>query len=380
MNMINKVRYSGRVQSGLLLSAVFLCSAYSAQSQQLAPESERMAKLIPGPVDVSIKEWKVPTAGNVHDGRGGNVHDVSVAPDGSIWYAGQRAKVVGRFDPKTETFKEYTVDGNPNDLVVNKKDGSIMYASRRPHHIGKIDPKTGKISDYQMPSRNVRNSETGQSSTEQPFGPHTPAFDQKGNVWFTVGPRMEGSTNMLGMLNPATGEFKYGNSEIPASKGNSYGIVVNSKGVPFFTIYRTNKLGSIDPVTLRIQEYEMPNPEASARRLAITPDDVIWYADSDRGYLGRLDPKTGEFKEWPTPSGPKSHPYGITTVGDIVWYSETAAPNTVVRFDPKTEKFQSWALPSGGGVVRNMTADPQGNLWLALSGINAIGKVEIRNR
>jgi virginiamycin B lyase len=48
-----------------------------------------------------------------------------------------------------------------------------------------------------------------------------------------------------------------------------------------------------------------------------------------------------------------------------------------VRFDPKTEKFQTWTIPSGGGIVRHMMATPNGNLVLALSGVNRVALVEI---
>jgi streptogramin lyase len=102
-------------------------------------------------------------------------------------------------------------------------------------------------------------------------------------------------------------------------------------------------------------------------RLAIGPDDAIWYSDFARGYLGRLDPATGEVKEWLSPSGPKSQPYGIVFTKDAVWYGESAAkPNTIVRFDPKTEKFQSWAIPGGGDIVRNMDVDRDGNPAIAV--------------
>jgi len=82
--------------------------------------------------------------------------------------------------------------------------------------------------------------------------------------------------------------------------------------------------------------------------------------------------------EWPSPGGARSQPYGITAVGDAIWYSESnTEPNTLVRFDIKTQTFQTWAIPSGGGVVRNMVATPDGNLWLACSGVNKIAFVEI---
>jgi len=155
--------------------------------------------------------------------------------------------------------------------------------------------------------------------------------------------------------------------------------VISSRGVPFFVEFGSNKIASIDPDTMAITEYPLPNADTRPRRVAITSDDVLWYADYSRGYLGRFDPRTGEATEWPSPGGPKSQPYGITAYNDIIWYSESAVrPNTLVRFDPKTQKFQTWAIPSGGGVVRNMMATKEGNLVIAESGVNKVALVEVQ--
>jgi virginiamycin B lyase len=157
-------------------------------------------------------------------------------------------------------------------------------------------------------------------------------------------------------------------------------MVVSSKNEVFFCLFRTNKLAKIDKNTMQITEYTLPNPATRPRRIAITPDDRIWYGDYSRGYLGVFDPKTGASKEWPSPSGAGSQPYGIVAVGDIVWYSESGVnKNTLVRFDPKTEKFQTWLIPSGGGVVRNMSAAPNGDVWMATSGVNGIAVAEVKN-
>ncbi len=144
-------------------------------------------------------------------------------------------------------------------------------------------------------------------------------------------------------------------------------------------LFGTNKVARLDPDTMAVREYTLPNADSRPRRIAITSDDMIWYADYSRGYLGRLNPASGEVKEWPSPSGPESQPYGITVTKDIVWYNESGIrPNTLVRFDPKTEKFQSWIIPSGGIVVRNMMANKEGNLVLACSGANRVALVEIK--
>jgi virginiamycin B lyase len=156
-------------------------------------------------------------------------------------------------------------------------------------------------------------------------------------------------------------------------------MVFDSKGTPWFVQFGVNKLASIDPNTMAIKEYTLPNADTRPRRIAITSGDILWYADYGRGYLGRFDTKTGAVKEWPSPGGPQSQPYGIVGLKDAVWYSESGvSPNTLVRFDPKTEKFQTWLIPSGGGVVRNMMATRDGNLVMACSGRNRVALVDIK--
>ncbi len=313
------------------------------------------AVLIPGEVRVSIKEWQVPTPGS-------RPHDPLFAPDGSVWYTGQMANVLGRFDPKTNQFKEYrlkTPMSGPHGLVADKE-GNIWFTANFKSYIGKLDPKTGEVTEFPMPDPKAHD-------------PHTLLFAPNGNIYFTI----QGA-NMVGRLNPKTGEVKLADS--PTAKSNPYGMVVSSKGEPFFVEFGSNKVARIDPDTLAIHEYILPHEDSRPRRVAITPDDAIWYSDYSRGYLGRLDPKSGKVTEWASPGGPKSKPYGITAVGDVIWYNESnTKPNTIVRFDSKTEKFQTWVIPSGGGVVRNMVHTPEGNLWLACSGVNGIAFVEVKN-
>ncbi|PYN12685.1 MAG: cytochrome C, partial [Candidatus Rokuibacteriota bacterium] len=146
----------------------------------------------------------------------------------------------------------------------------------------------------------------------------------------------------------------------------------------FYVPFGTNKVGSVDPKTLEIREYPLPDPASRPRRIAITGDDIVWYSDFSRGYLGRLDPTTGKVTEWQSPSGPKSEPYGISAINDVIWYSESGStPNTVVRFDPKAAKFQSWAIPGGGNIVRNTSVTRDGDFVLANSLANEVTLVQI---
>ena len=193
-----------------------------------------------------------------------------------------------------------------------------------------------------------------------------------GILWFTVE-----SGNFIGRLDPKTGEVKL--KEVPTPNAVPYGIVVSSKGVPYFCEFGTNKLASVNPDDdgdHRVRAARggaSPSAGDHQRTMSsITPTTA-------RGYLGRFDTKTGKQEEWASPGGPESKPYGIAATPDgAVWYSESGMrPNTIVRFDPKMRSFASWPIPSGGGVVRNMVATPEGDLYIACSGANKVGIVKI---
>lgn len=338
----------------LPMDQVALVSEYLAKNfpEQLRPP----AVVVAGRVSVSIKEWVVPTLGS-------RPHDPEPGPDGTVWWAGQFASVLGRLDPKTGEMKEYptkTPASGPHGLEVDKS-GNVWFTANYKAYVGKLDPKTGDVTEYPTGDPEARD-------------PHTPIFDNEGILWYTL----QGS-NMVGRLDPKTGQTKL--VKVPTPRSSPYGMVVSSKNVPFFVEFGANKIASIDSTTMEIKEYTLPIPESRPRRVAITSDDVLWYTDYPRGYLGRFDPKTGRTGEWPSPGGPRSQPYGIAALNDVIWYSESGVrPNTLVRFDPKTETFQTWVIPAGGGVVRNLKATDDGKLVLAESGVNRVAVVEIKER
>ena len=302
---------------------------------------------------IPIKEWDVPTANS-------RPHDPAVAPDGSLWYTGQRANKLGRLDPRTGQFKEYslrTPDSGPHGLVADRN-GNIWFTAISKGYVGKLDPDTGDIREYRAPSG-------------REIDPHTPVFDQQGILWFT-----NEESNVIGRLDPKSGGMKL--IAVPTPHAVPYGIVVNSRGVPFFCEFGINNLASIDPKTMAVTEYHLPQG-ARPRRLSLAADDSIYYTDYARGYLGHFMPATRKVEEWPSPHGSGSEPYGIAISSDgTVWYSETGInPNTLVRFNPKTKAFSSTPIPSGGGVIRNMVATKDGKLYLACSGVNKVAVADI---
>ncbi len=307
---------------------------------------ERRPVLLSGPATVEITEWLVPTLGQ-------RSRDPAEAPDGSIWWTGMWASLAGRLDPTTGEMEEFQLplEARPHTIVPDQE-GYIWYTGNSNATIGKLDPGTGEITEYQTQARD----------------PHSAVFHPNGQLYFTAQ-----QAGMLGRLNPETGEL----TEV-ATEPRPYGIQVDSKGTVWVAYNGTNKLGALDPETMEVRYYEVPNEASRIRRLGISSDDMIWYGNSTMGRIGRLDPSTGEIQEWPSPSGPDSHPYALAVVDDVIWYNESARrPDALVRFDPRTEEFQSWPIPSGVGIIRNMWVTEDGNLLIHQSSSNRVGLVRI---
>jgi virginiamycin B lyase len=316
------------------------------------PKNDRAPTLVPGDATIGFKEWTPPTLGQ-------RPRDPLQTADGTIWWAGMYASLVGRLNPATGEMREYPLDptARPHSII-DDASGNIWYTGNGNGTVGKLEPATGKITVYRMPDPNARD-------------PHTPLFNRAGDLWFTLQ-----NSNMLGRLVPASGEIKL--VTMPTPNARPYGIKEDSQGLLWIAYNGSNKIARVNPATWEIREFATPTPATRIRRLALTSDDTVYYVDSARGYLGRLDPKTGAIKEWPSPSGPASHPYAIEVVDDIVWYNESnQRPDALVRFDPKTEKFQSWAIPSGVGIIRHMRVTPDGNLVIHQSSTNTIGLVTL---
>lgn len=308
-------------------------------------------------VDVKFDEWMTPS-------KPAYPHDPAVAPDGSVWYTAQRASTIGRFDPASGQFKEFalpTPNSGPHGLQPDKN-GNIWYTGNAAGLIGMVDAKTGTVTEYKMPNPKAKD-------------PHTIAFLPDGRLFFTVQ-----AGNFIGTLDPKVPGGAIRLVESPTANSRPYGVRLDSKGVPFFDEFNSNKIASADPKTLIIREYPLPSKDARPRRIAIGKDDTVWYGDYARGFLGHLDPKTGKVEEFQSPGGAESMPYAIDVTADgAVWYVETGddQKNVLVRFNPETKKFLTWPVPGGGGTVRNMDIDKAGNLWLAESGVGKIARVRI---
>jgi virginiamycin B lyase len=303
---------------------------------------------------VDIREWLVPweksePTGAFMDSRG------------RVWFAGFSDSYIANFSPETAEFNRYDLRKGtaPAALLVDEED-RIWYASNKRRYIGMLDPGTGRVAEIEMPDRKAKQ-------------PRSLAFDQNGDIWFTVE-----DGNFVGRLK--VDDQSIALIPVPTSKSRPYGITVNSINQPWVASSGNNTLLSIDPVEMTIAEIVLPNPDSRTRRIVTTSDDMVWYADFERGQLGRYDPGRDEFTEWLMPGGPDSRPFGMAVDrDDRLWIVETGSiPNRLIGFDAAAESFLTESdIPSGAGSVGELHySEANGEVWFATAS-NYIGRAKI---
>lgn len=328
----------------LVTLALVLTAAPLAAQAPPAGASQMAAK---------ITEWTVPWEKT-------RPRDPYLDAKGQVWFVGQVGNYVARLDPVSGKFDKFVIDSgtHPHNLIVDKQ-GQVWYAGNRNGMIGRLDGATGKIHRYPMPDQAVRD-------------PHTLVFDKTGdNIWFTAQ-----QSGYVGRLATKTGKIDL--VKIPASNSRPYGIVIDSKGTPWFNLFGTNTIGSVDPKSLELKTWTLAHEGTRNRRIAVTHDDQIWYVDFTRGFLGHLDPRSGKVEEFAAPGGQTSFPYamGADEYGRV-WFVETGAkPNRLVGFDPGTKKFFSNTPvgESGGVTVRHMVWDSKAKAFWFGTDANTIGR------
>lgn len=318
------------------LSALVILTlvAFSVQDEDrsASPFNDQTADII-----VSVDEWDVP----FDDTRS---RDPFVAPDGTIFFAGQRADYIGYFNTDSEEFDYHELeDGAGPHTVVVAEDGTVWYAGNRARHIGQMDAATGEITKYEMEDDHARD-------------PHTFAFDSEGNIWFTA----QGG-NGVGYFDVSTGEAEV--IPVPTEGARPYGIVMDPDNErPWIALFGTNKIATVDPETMELEEIELPREEIRPRRLDVTSDGNVWYGDYATGHIGRYNPEDGSTTEWEMPDGGESQPYAVRTDDqDRVWFSASGLePNKLVAFDTRSEEFvASREIESASGAIRNVVFDDQ---------------------
>jgi virginiamycin B lyase len=282
--------------------------------------------------------------------KGDGPHDVAPAPDGTVWYTGQRAGVLGRLDPKTGKVDRIKLgeESAPHGVVVGS-DGAVWVADGGLNAILRVDPDTREIRRWPLPPK-------GDGANL-----NTAAFDGKGRLWFT------GQSGIFDRLDPNTGDMKVWDA--PRGSG-PYGITATPDGQIWYVSLAGSYLGRPNLESGEVTVIDPPAKGSGTRRVWSDSSGRLWVSEWNAGTLSAYDPQQKSWRTWALP-GEGAHAYAVYVDDENkVWVSDFST-NAILRFDPKTEKFQSFPSTRDGVNVRQM-AGRRGEAWGAESGADRL--------
>jgi streptogramin lyase len=273
-------------------------------------------------------------------------HDVIIDKSGIVWYSSFGEQNLGRLDPRTGKVTEFPVAEHKPDFPTGSlglrsdPQGNLWLGNMYQATIVKFDPKTETFKYW--PLEGDENIDAAQINMVSPQ--HS---DVDGKLW-TQNNGFAG----IHRLDIATGKFETWEpfKGVPGPH-NIYDVIPDSHNNAYFTDFRQRHIGRIDAKTGEIKLYEIPTPNSAPRRGTMDAQDRLWFGEYRGDRIGMLDTRTGQFKEWPV--APKwSSPYDVITDRNGEAWTGSMLSDQVTRLNPATGEAINYLLPRTTNIRR----------------------------
>ena len=299
--------------------------------------------------------------------------------NGIVWFTESNASKLARFDPITDTFKEYPVPGVGDMWGITIDDQGNIWVTQyslkgsvspggaiEPGGSGRLirfDPNNGNFTVIIIPTPGAF-----------PFRLTT---DAAGRIWFT-----ELLGNQIGYYDPSSGKTRV--YSVPTPFAGPADLTFDSHGILWFTEAYNESVAKFDPGTATFAEYHFSSLDpteyvGSPVGISVTQDGIVWVADHGGNWIVEFNSTSHNVTLYPT-HFPPPEVYPISLVNDLlvdrqgkVWFAEHGG-NSIGYLDPGTHKMVEFAIPTGPiSTALWLALAPNGDLWFTEWSSNKIG-------
>jgi streptogramin lyase len=134
-------------------------------------------------------------------------------------------------------------------------------------------------------------------------------------------------------------------------------------------------------------EYDLPRETIQPHDVVVDDKGIAWYSSFGLQNLGRLDPRTGKVTEFPIETSKPGFPTGLLGLrqdreGNL-WLGNMYQAR-IVKFDRKTQKFTSWKLPPEQDIdaaqinmVSPQSSHVDGKVWTQNNGFAGVHRLDL---
>jgi virginiamycin B lyase len=228
------------------------------------------------------------------------------------------------------------------------------------------DTRTREFSVFELPK-----TKTGNASG------NTMRVHPNGTVWLnSIG------GNQVIRLDPRTRQFTF--FDVPAGvkagrTANPYGMAIAGDDMIWFAENAMNKMGRINPVTGKIDEFDIPVEDSVPRKMGTDAEGNIWVGLHGAGKLMKIDYKTTKMTVYTPPSEDAGvYLADVDLKHNLIWVSLQHV-DKIARFDPKTETWVEFPLASAESDARRIEVDQNNpnRIWWSGNLSGRVGYIEL---
>jgi len=273
---------------------------------------------------------------------------------GKFWITGGLSSTLLTFDIKTKKFEVHEIGGDalyPHTIRRDTK-GIMWFTLPASNQIGRFDPKAGKFTLIDTPSNGFW---CWLTDALFPTILKIASWFPKKNVHLWL------SHHWWTGLGRKIMNFPYGIDVHPQT------------GDIWYSKLYANKIGRIDPKTLKATEFD--TPMSGPRRLRFDSKGTLWIPSFNEGGLMRFDPTTRKFGIFKLPklaSNEYEVPYALNIhpqTGDV-WITANQS-DRILRFSPATGRFISYPSPTRVTFLRDLVFTADGEVCASNSNLPA---------
>lgn len=294
------------------------------------------------------------------------VRELVAAPNSPyLWGADVKRGFLVRLNPENGETKWYPVDykGTTGPHTIAPDDAGMLWVSMIDNgQFGRFDPKTEKWKLWTLrPSKHSDSLSMGVAPLVHDMSIDSRGYvarDAFGKIWLTIV-----STNQLGTLDPDSGEVAFYNTK--STEGLSpinhllYSTVLTADGkCAWYTQVMASVVGCINTSSKQIEK-PLSFPEgAGPRRIARDNEGNLWVALFGSGQVAKIDMTSGKLLETFDMPDRSAAPYAVTwdERRKAVWVAN-ANSDSIYHLDPSTGKIKVYPMPRQMAFFRQIAVD-----------------------
>jgi len=284
---------------------------------------------------------------------------VAEDPSGNLWFVDSREDKAVRLNPKTLEMTEFGVPKGaaPYSVAVDSK-GTVWMTAHGIEMLLELHPEEGIVISHAPPTHG--------------FLIHIRVDHRNDTVYFG-----QPGANKIVAYNPKTGFREY---NIPTANSGPGRIDIEANGIVWFTELYSNKIARLEPVSGKIQEWEIPFKNSLPAFCRVDKERGIWISEPMADAMQIF--KDGKFiKTFKIPTENSVVSTSIEDHDGFVWFTEggwrgSSGGNKIGWLDPKTGSIEEFTLPTSNAQPLGIAIDRDGSMWFEESTLGKLIRIK----